>query len=124
MLFHEIERDEAVRPDAEIGRPARQHLRHVHARSALEDHDVEPGLPVEPLGERFIEPAMLGLRLPVGDEADFGERRGRGRDREDKNQCREKQALHGEPRADGTCPTIAQRIPGLTSRSFEFSQGS
>src|SRR6185437_6762992 len=33
------------------------------------------GARINPFGEGFVETAMLGLRLPVGDEADLGQRR-------------------------------------------------
>ena len=70
--------DEAVGADAEIRRAARQQLRHVHVRPALADGDVEAALGIKPFGQRFIEAAMLGLRLPVGDEGDVGGRGQRG----------------------------------------------
>ncbi len=71
-LAREVERDERVRADAEIGRPTRQHLRHVHARSAFENAHVQAVLLIESQCERLIEAAMLGLRFPIGDESDVG----------------------------------------------------
>ena len=52
----------------------------------------EPALGIEPLRERLVEAAMLGLRLPVGDEGDRGRGpRGQGCERE--AEC-ERQTFH------------------------------
>ena len=72
FCLDQIERDEAVGADAEIGRAARQQLRHIHVRAALADLHVQAALGIKALGQRFIEAAMLGLRLPVGDKGDAG----------------------------------------------------
>ena len=71
-LAHEIERDEAVRAHAEIGGAAGEDLRHIDCRPALTDRHVQSALGVEPFRQRLIEAAVLGLRLPVGDEDDPG----------------------------------------------------
>ena len=39
---------------------------------ALEDLHLQPALGIQPFGQRLVEAAMLGLRLPVGDKADGG----------------------------------------------------
>ena len=46
------------------------------SRAALDDLHVQAALGIKPFGQRLVEAAMLGLRLPVGDEADRGGRRG------------------------------------------------
>ena len=43
----------------------------------------KPRLAYKPFGQRLIEAAMLGLRFPVGDEADRGGGRGRACQRGD-----------------------------------------
>jgi|GEM_PF-4717785 len=69
----DVERNEIVGANAEIDRMGGQQLRHIDARTALHDFDVETGFRVVAIGKRLIEAAMLGLRLPVGGEADAGE---------------------------------------------------
>ena len=45
-----------------------QQLRHVHARAALDDLDVQPALLIGPAGQGLIEAALFGLGAPVGGE--------------------------------------------------------
>ena len=51
----------------------------VHIRAAGHDGDIEPVVAIGAVGERLIEPAVLGLRQPVGTERDLVERLRAGR---------------------------------------------
>ena len=75
FLLHHIHHHKGVGADAEIGGAAGQQLRHIHIGSAFADGDVQSAFGVKPFGQRFIEAAMFGLRLPVGDEGNVGQRR-------------------------------------------------
>ena len=65
-----VERNEAVGTDAEVRSACGQQLRHIHARAAFENANVESFFGVKAQRLRFVEAAMLGLRFPVGDKGD------------------------------------------------------
>ena len=78
ILLDRVEHLQRVRAHEKVDAAGRQEQAIVHVRPALHDGEVEPVFPVGAVGERLIEPAVLGLRHPVGAERDLVERLGAG----------------------------------------------
>ena len=70
FLAHIVERDKGVGTQRERNLAGGEQLGVVDLRPALADDDIELLVLVEPAGHRLIEPAMFGLRPPVGAEFD------------------------------------------------------
>ncbi len=76
VLRHRVERLQRVRAHVEVDAAGRQQQPVVHVRPARHDGDVEPVPAVGAVDQRLVEAAVLGLRHPVGGEADLVERLG------------------------------------------------
>src|SRR5579864_139576 len=73
-FLQHVEGNETVRTNAEIGGTAGKQLGNIDAGATLHNLDIETAGLVEAEGLSLIEAAMLGLRLPVGDERDVRRR--------------------------------------------------
>jgi len=74
-----VERLQRVGAHEEVELADRQQDAVVDLRAARHDGHVEPVLAVSAVGERLVEPAVLGLGHPVGAERDLVERLRGGR---------------------------------------------
>ena len=135
-LFDRLDRLQVVAHD-HVGAAREQQLHHVHLGPAHAHLHVQAVAPVDALGQRLIEAAVLGLGIPVGDENEFFGSLGAGRHRSDDAQhqrgdktrpARRERGIHDGPfgvinrhDADMAGATQAARVLSCQRRSVSHA---